>query len=89
MKAQLELFLKENMSGAHRASDGGHTSPALHLVRGHHKNFRFDAPRFGNKPVLGTTYGRLWNKPHRSGSSESGVVKTPRAVIKIGELACA
>lgn len=86
---KFEPFLKESISGAHRASDGGHASPGLHLVRGHYKNFKFESPRFGQRPVLGTTYGRLWTKPHQSGKSEGGVARTPRAVIKIGEMACA
>ena len=41
---------------------------------------------FGHKPALGRTYGRLWTKPYRSRNREEGGVKTPRTVIKIGEL---
>jgi hypothetical protein len=86
---KFEPFLKNILSRTHRASEDGRASATLHLVRGHYKNFRYEAPLFGHKPVLGRTYGRLWRKPHQSGNSSGGVAKTPNAVMKIGEMACA
>jgi hypothetical protein len=86
---KFEPFLKKNLSGVHRANEGGHAGTVLHLVRGHYKNYKHDAPRFGQKPVLGKTYGRLWVRPHQSGSPAGSDPKTPMAVIKIGDLACA
>jgi len=89
MIIKFEPFLKENISGIHRGSGIGHAPSNLHLVRGHYKNFKHDAPLFGHKPVLGKTYGRLWVRPHKAGSPAGVDPKTPSAVIKIGELACA
>jgi hypothetical protein len=84
---KFELFLKENLSNAHRASNGEHTSPALHLVRGHYKNYGVDKPRFGDKPVLGVTFGRLWTRPHQAGNPGEGPAKAPNVLIKVGDLA--
>ena len=86
---KFESFLKGSLPGVQLATGGAHSAPSLHLVRGHYKNFKHDAPLFGHKPVLGKTYGRLWVRPHQSGSPAGGDPKTPTAVIRIGELACA
>ena len=82
---KFELFLNQVLSGTHRLCSAAPRSSSLHLVRGHYKNFRYEAPMFGHAPVLGRTYGRIWVKPHQSGCSASGKPKAPNAVIKIGE----
>jgi hypothetical protein len=83
---KFEPFLKLVRSGAHRGSADGHASPGLHLVRGHYSNFRYEAPLFGHKPVLGRTYGRIWMKPCKKGNPTNGIAGAPRRVIKIGNL---
>ncbi len=83
---RFEPFLKDVVSRAHRALEGCCASSVPHLVRGHYKNYRYEAPLFGHRPVLGKTYGRLRIKPHQSGGAAGGVVKTPTAIITIGEL---
>jgi hypothetical protein len=83
---KFEPFLKLIRSGVHRSSADGHASPGLHLVRGHYANFRYEAPLFGHKPVLGRTYGRIWMKPCKKGNPTNGIAGAPRRVIKIGNL---
>lgn len=83
---KFEPFLKIVRAGAHRGSNDGHASPGQHLVKGHYQNFKYEAPRFGHKPVLGRTYGRLWVKPHTRGNPAHGIANAPRHVIEIGDL---
>jgi hypothetical protein len=83
---KFEPFLKLIRSGAYRGGAGGHASPGLHLVRGHYANYRYEAPMFGHKPVLGRTYGRIWMKPCKKGNPTNGIAGAPRRVIKIGNL---
>jgi hypothetical protein len=83
---KFEPFLKVIRSGAHRGSGGGHASPGQHLVKGHYANFRYEAPMFGHKPVLGRTYGRVWMKPCMRGNPTHGVASAPKHVIEIGSL---
>ena len=83
---KFEPFLKVVRSGAHRSSGDGHASPGQHPVKGHYANYRYEAPMFGHKPVLGRTYGRIWIKPCKRGNPTYGVSSAPKRVIEIGSL---
>jgi hypothetical protein len=83
---KFEPFLKSMKSGTHRSSTAERESPGEHLVKGHYINVAFTRPLFGHKPVLGKTYGRIWIKPHKRGNPEDGKLRTPRGVIRIGNV---
>lgn len=80
---KFEPFLKQIRAGVHRGSAEPHAASGQHLVRGHYQNFKYDNPRFGHKPVLGKTYGRLWVKPFVRGNREHGKPHAPRVLIKL------
>ena len=83
---RFEPFLKKSrgcsIPHAQRKSRG---MQAETIVAGGWRNYTIQAPLFGNKPVLGKTYGRLWHRPFKRGNPNLGV-KAPSGIFVVGNV---
>ena len=60
--------MRQKFRDANGGEDGISLAKALHICRGHFKNF-------DNKPLFGKLKGTYWWQPHVRGSAEAGIVE--------------